>query len=90
MSFVLRTFETDKVCNGWTPWIIFLLTSFDWPARQMSAFGGMLTFQLKGGLGVAITLSEKIRVFHYATSLGHAHSPLFYYPTDLYVDAAPS
>lgn len=57
--------------------------------RQMTGFGGMLTFQLKGGLGAAITLSEKIRVFSYATSLGHAHSLLFYYPTDLYVDAAP-
>jgi cystathionine beta-lyase/cystathionine gamma-synthase len=52
-------------------------------------FGGMLTFQLKGGLGAAITLAEKIQVFKYATSLGHAHSLLFYYPTDLYVDAAP-
>ena len=57
--------------------------------RQMAGFGGMLTFQLKGGLGAAITLAEKIRVFSYATSLGHAHSLLFYYPTDLYVDAAP-
>jgi methionine-gamma-lyase len=56
--------------------------------RQMSGFGGMLTFQLKGGLGAAITLSEKIKVFSYATSLGHAHSLLFYYPTDQYVDAA--
>jgi methionine-gamma-lyase len=60
--------------------------------RQMSAggvpaYGGMLTFQLKGGLGAAITLAEKIQVFQYATSLGHAHSLLFYYPTDLYVDA---
>jgi cystathionine beta-lyase/cystathionine gamma-synthase len=55
--------------------------------RQMSGFGGMLTFQLKGGLGAAITLSEKIKVFSYATSLGHAHSLLFYYPTDQYVDA---
>ena len=60
--------------------------------RQMSAgggtagFGGMITFQLKGGLGAAITLAEKIRLFQYATSLGHAHSLLFYYPTDLYVD----
>jgi cystathionine gamma-synthase len=57
--------------------------------RQMSGFGGMITFQLKGGLGAAITMAEKIRVFSYATSLGHAHSLLFYYPTDLYVDAAP-
>jgi methionine-gamma-lyase len=61
--------------------------------RQMSTgggalgYGGMLTFQLKGGLGAAITLAEKIRLFQYATSLGHAHSLLFYYPTDLYVDA---
>lgn len=57
--------------------------------RQMSAPGGMLTFQLKGGLGAAIDLAESIRLFSYATSLGHAHSLLFYYPTDLYVDAAP-
>ncbi len=61
--------------------------------RQMSAggapaYGGMLTFQLKGGLGAAITLADKIRLFQYATSLGHAHSLIFYYPTDLYVDAA--
>ncbi|MBN1179686.1 MAG: PLP-dependent transferase [Anaerolineae bacterium] len=55
--------------------------------RQMSAFGGMLTFQLRHGLGAAITLAEKIRLFTYATSLGHARSLLFYYPTDLYVDA---
>jgi cystathionine beta-lyase/cystathionine gamma-synthase len=52
-------------------------------------FGGMLTFQLKHGLGAAITLAEKIRLFTYATSLGHARSLLFYYPTDLYVDAVP-
>lgn len=58
-------------------------------ARQMSAFGGMLTFRLKGGLGTAITLAEKIRLFSYATSLGHAHSLLFYYPTDMYIDAMP-
>ena len=32
-------------------------------------------------------MAEKIRVFQYATSLGHAHSLLFYYPTDMYVDA---
>jgi methionine-gamma-lyase len=57
-------------------------------ASQMTGFGGMLTFQLKGGLGAAITMSEKIKLFSYATSLGHAHSLLFYYPTDLYVDAA--
>jgi cystathionine beta-lyase/cystathionine gamma-synthase len=57
--------------------------------RQMSDFGGMITFQLKGGLGAAITLADKIKLYKYATSLGHAHSLLFYYPTDVYVDAVP-
>jgi cystathionine beta-lyase/cystathionine gamma-synthase len=61
----------------------------DLAARQMSAGGGMITFQLAGGLGAAITLAERIKLWSYATSLGHAHSLLFYYPTDLYVDAAP-
>ena len=55
--------------------------------RQMSGFSGMLTFQLKGGLGAAITLAQKVKLWKYATSLGHAHSLLFYYPADLYVDA---
>jgi len=58
-------------------------------SKQMSGYGGMLTFQLKGGLGAAITLAEKIRLFSYATSLGHAHSLLFYYPMDMYIDAMP-
>ncbi len=62
---------------------------YDLARRQMRAFGGMLTFQLRGGLGAAITLAEKVRLFQYATSLGHARSLLFYYPTDVYVDSAP-
>ena len=33
-------------------------------------------------------MAEKIKLFQYATSLGHAHSLLFYYPTDIYIDAA--
>jgi cystathionine beta-lyase/cystathionine gamma-synthase len=61
----------------------------DLAARQMAGFGGMLTFQLKGGLGAAVTLAERIRLFKYATSLGHAHSLLFYYPTDITIDAVP-
>jgi methionine-gamma-lyase len=56
---------------------------------QMSEFGGMIAFQLKTGLEGAINLAENIKLFQYATSLGHAHSLLFYYPSDLYVDAIP-
>ncbi len=55
----------------------------------MSAYGGMIAFQLKNGLNAAITFAEKIKLFSYATSLGHAHSLLFYYPSDLYIDAMP-
>jgi methionine-gamma-lyase len=57
--------------------------------KQMSDFGGMLTFKLKRGLGAAIDLSEGMKLFQYATSLGHAHSLLFYYPTDIYIDSIP-
>ena len=56
--------------------------------QQMSDVGGMVIFRLKDGLSTAITMAEKIKLFQYATSLGHAHSLLFYYPTDLYIDAA--
>jgi methionine-gamma-lyase len=61
----------------------------DLAKQQMAGFGGMLTFQLKDGLGAAVNVAEKVRVFAYATSLGHAHSLLFYYPADLYVDSVP-
>jgi cystathionine beta-lyase/cystathionine gamma-synthase len=56
--------------------------------RQMSAYGGVLTFSLKEGMTAAIKLAEKIKLFTYATSLGHPHSLIFYYPTDLYIDQA--
>ncbi len=56
--------------------------------NQMSAYGGMLAFRLKKGLSAAINLAEKVRLWTYATSLGHPASLLFYYPADMYVDAA--
>ena len=57
--------------------------------RQMAAGGGMITLQLKRGIEAAISMAEKARLFTYATSLGHARSLWFYYPSDLYVDAVP-
>jgi cystathionine beta-lyase/cystathionine gamma-synthase len=54
--------------------------------RQMSAGGGMISIQLKRGIEAAISLAEKARLFTYATSLGHARSLWFYYPSDMYVD----
>lgn len=61
----------------------------DLAKKQMTGFGGMLSFQLKAGLEGAINLAENIKLFQYATSLGHAHSLIFYYPSDLYIDAVP-
>ena len=43
-------------------------------ARQMSAFGGMLSFQVAGGLEAAMRVAARCRLFIRATSLGGAHS----------------
>jgi cystathionine gamma-synthase/methionine-gamma-lyase len=56
---------------------------------QMMDFGGMLAFRLKGGLASAISLVENVKIFTYATSLGHTESLLFYDPFDLYTENAP-
>ena len=46
--------------------------------KQMKNFSGMLTFQLKDGAKVAAKFSEKLQVIHYAVSLGHHRSLVFY------------
>jgi cystathionine gamma-synthase len=43
-------------------------------ARQMSAFGGMLSFQVRGGREAAMGAVARCRLFIRATSLGGAHS----------------
>jgi len=43
-------------------------------ARQMSAFGGMLSFQVRGGRQPAMQVAARCRLFIRATSLGGAHS----------------
>ena len=43
-------------------------------ARQMSAFGGMLSFQVRGGSEEAMAVAARCRLFIRATSLGGAHS----------------
>jgi cystathionine gamma-synthase len=43
-------------------------------ARQMSAFGGMLSFQVAGGRDAAMNVAARCRLFIRATSLGGAHS----------------
>jgi cystathionine gamma-synthase len=43
-------------------------------ARQMSAFGGMLSFQVRGDREKALAVAAACRLFVRATSLGGAHS----------------
>lgn len=43
-------------------------------ARQMSGFGGMLSFELEGGAQRAKTLLERVRLFSLAESLGGVES----------------
>ena len=59
----------------------------DLACRQMAGFGGMVVAQMD--MATATSLIQRVRVFTFATSLGDYQSLLFYYPTDLYVDAAP-
>src|SRR5579863_1594384 len=47
---------------------------YDVAARQMSAFGGMLSFQVRGGRDRAMQVAAKCHLFIRATSLGGAHS----------------
>jgi cystathionine gamma-synthase len=43
-------------------------------ARQMSGFGGMLSFQVKGGREIALGMAARCKLFIRATSLGGGHS----------------
>ncbi|HUK16761.1 MAG TPA: aminotransferase class V-fold PLP-dependent enzyme [Bryobacteraceae bacterium] len=43
-------------------------------ARQMAAFGGMLSFAVRGGQEQAMAVAARCRLFIRATSLGGAHS----------------
>lgn len=50
--------------------------------RQMANFSGMLTFQTyEPGEAVARRMIERLRVIHYAVSLGHQRSLLYWIPT---------
>jgi methionine-gamma-lyase len=49
--------------------------------RQMANFSGMLSFQFEDGESAARSLSDKLEVVHYAVSLGHHRSLVFYLST---------
>lgn len=49
--------------------------------RQMRNSSGMISFQMTDGPGAARVFAEHLNVIHYAVSLGHHRSLLFYIPT---------
>ncbi len=54
----------------------------DLARRQMDCFSGMLTFAVPDGPGLADRMREQLAVFHYAVSLGHHRSLIWFMPTD--------
>lgn len=50
--------------------------------RQMRNFSGMLTFQVRDSARVVRAFASELAVIHYAVSLGHQRSLVFYLPTD--------
>jgi methionine-gamma-lyase len=46
--------------------------------RQMKNFSGIITFQVENGKEAAQRLAEKLKIIHYAVSLGHHRSLIFY------------
>jgi len=52
-------------------------------ARQvMCNFSGMLTFQVDDGRKATRVLADRLQIMHYAVSLGHHRSLIFYLPTE--------
>jgi len=50
--------------------------------KQMKNFSGMMSFQVKGvGQEVARNFSQRLQIIHYAVSLGHHRSLVFYLST---------
>ncbi|MGI9372536.1 MAG: trans-sulfuration enzyme family protein [Hyphomicrobiales bacterium] len=54
----------------------------DLARRQMANFSGMLTFQVEDGLSVAERMTKELQIIHYAVSLGHHRSLIFWMDTN--------
>jgi methionine-gamma-lyase len=50
--------------------------------RQMNNFSGMITFQVQNGAKAAHVFAERLKIIHYAVSLGHHRSLIFYLATE--------
>ncbi len=54
---------------------------YELAVRQMKNFAGMITFQVEDGPAAAHSFSERLKILHYAVSLGHHRSLICYLPT---------
>ena len=54
----------------------------DLAARQMANFSGMLSFQVEGGKAQAAAMAQVLEIIHYAVSLGHHRSLIYWIGTD--------
>jgi methionine-gamma-lyase len=50
--------------------------------RQMDNFSGMISIQVPGGRDVAARMMQELSIFHYAVSLGHHRSLIFWIGTE--------
>jgi len=55
---------------------------YDLAKRQMKNFSGMINFQTIAGKNAAPVFADHLKLFHYAVSLGHHKSLLFYIDTE--------
>jgi methionine-gamma-lyase len=54
---------------------------YELACRQMAHPGGMVSVRIRGGEANARRVAERLRIFHYAVSLGHQKSLALYLPT---------
>ncbi|MDR1121371.1 MAG: PLP-dependent aspartate aminotransferase family protein [Dysgonamonadaceae bacterium] len=54
----------------------------DLARKQMRNFSGMITFQTENGREMARQLAGRLQIVHYAVSLGHHRSLIFYLPSE--------
>ena len=50
--------------------------------RQMDNFSGMIAMRVKDGKAVAARMMQELKIFHYAVSLGHHRSLIYWMATD--------
>ena len=54
----------------------------DLAQRQMRCFSGMIAFRTEDGPAVAARMAERLEIIHYAVSLGHHRSLIYWIGTD--------